>query len=365
MSRLSHSHILPLGVAVAFSALGFAALFKVFQIFSPQRTSVVTLNISLSGKGNRPIAQSEIWLIRPEVKLLGLTGENGKAKLQVILPKGNIAVVEARGAAFRVTKDLPIPNVDRYDIHVNLDETELNLGLMTLESRTATERNNLAMEKYKGAVQKAHNNEAKLNSRQVRVTISNEQPTLSNQTQLFLTKARQAFQTEAETKRFTLLKNNIAMIELRILRNQKDFMEVILRDSKLKLQGAKLLPIEQINEKLVPNILADAQRWEFDNGEWPKKGNLKSRFWHIRKRPVDTIRLYLNGEPLVTQSSHDATTGLLPESYETGAIWQLAAVGQTGLLVVKSMNASKLNRPVVWQWPEWLMSQKKPEKQGE
>ena len=358
MNVMRHNKLLPIAVALALSATGFVALFKIFKVFSPQEMAEVTLHITLRAK-NRPISHAEIWLIRPEHRLLGITRPDGKALIQTHLKKGKIAVIEAQGATFRISKDLPIPNLDRYEMQVMLDETELNLGRITLESRSRDAKEKSAIATFKENIGRIEEKEAAQQATKVTVSLAENQPQISASAQSFLAKARKAFQAEANRKKYTLQKKQINSIVLRMLKNQSLFLEVLLLDAKKNLRGAKLVPVQQVNGKTVPTILADAEHWQYDNGTWPQNSqSLNTRFWHIRKRPVDTIRTYLNGEPLVSRENNDITTALLPNAYAPDEKWQLAAVGQSGLVVIKELEASKVQRPLVWRWPEWLTSQR-------
>jgi hypothetical protein len=344
-------------LAVVLSICGLVAVISIVRHLAPGDQTDVTLVLSLSGQGNRPISGAEIWIVRPRQELLGITGDNGKARFQTSLPKGRIAQLEARGRTFRVSKELHIPNIARHEIRVNLDPQEYQHGLMELETITTDKNKKQAVNSYRAAVNRIEDTTRQANARRLSVIISPQQPPISYAARSYLSKVRATTAAGAARNIHKLRQRGVNQIAIRLLKGQKHHLEFQIRDSNRKLIGALLSPADVLTVTKASSLIQDAlSSWPND---WPPNLRIASqreRLWIIRKRPVDQIITYLNGRPLPFRQSNDATLALLPESYHPGVIWDLKATNFTGLLVEKPVDASTSPRPLTWNWPEWTLS---------
>lgn len=344
-------------LAICLSVVGFAAIIGIIRHLQTGNLTETTLVLTVNGQGNRPVSGAEIWIVRPQQKLLGTTGRNGKARFRTKLPKGRIALLEARGRAFRISKELHIPNVSQYEMRINLDPLAYQNGLMKLETITSDAQKRSAVREYQSAMSCIDASHRKKAERRISVIIPKQQPNLSRAARSYLHKVRNTTSGGAARLKHRLLQAEVSEIAIRLLKGQKHHLEFQLRDTKESLRGALLTHAEVLNVQQSAKLLLDAlESWPEQRQTRFNPGSQKQRLWIIRKRSVDRIITYLNGRPLPVKQTHDAAFALLPESYPPGAMWTLQAVNVTGLLVEKQVDASASSRPLSWNWPEWTLS---------
>lgn len=353
-----HNQSLPQTVlAIVLSLVGIAAVIGIIRHLAPGNETETTLVLSVSGQGNRPISGAEIWIVRPRQELLGTTSQNGKARFRTMLPKGRIALLEARGRTFRISKELHIPNISRYEMRINLDPLEYQKGLMELETITSDANKRNAVSTYRAAVNRIDTVKRKEAERRIAVIISKQQPAVSHAARSYLSKVRTTTAAGAARIVHQLRQAGVNEISLRLLKGQKHHLEFQLRDAGGLMKGAILTQADVLTVDQSARLVQDAlESWPEDKKTGFRPSSQRERLWIIRKRPIDQIITYLNGRPLPVKQTHDATLALLPESYLPGAIWDLKAVNVTGLLVEKQVDASTSARPLSWNWPEWTLS---------
>ncbi len=344
--------------AVFLSALGFAMLSGVFNHLSPSEDAEVTLQLRVRGVGQRPISGAEIWLTRPQNKLIGITNNRGVAKSKVILPKGRMAVVEARGRTFRASKELHIPNVSSYEMRINLDPREARNGMMELETITAEKTRKKARNDYHQAINRIDRTNKRRKKRNIQVSISNNQPLISRSAQTTLAQIRNETKNVARGMFFQLKKSQVSLVELRLLKAKGHILEIVLRDIEGKIRGARLVPAATLKPQHIKKHLLRAVDRQDENRKASFHNTPVDRLWSIRKRPVDQILTFLNGEFLPSRRDHDRIISLLPSAFSPTASWQLSATSQSGLAIQKNVNPSTAARPIRWTWPEWAMSQR-------
>lgn len=374
--------ILPIVAAVALSILGLAlSALSLFGDMSPVGRAKVTLDVRLQGQGGRPIEGSEIWVVRPETHFLGTTNRQGTGTFLTDLPKGKLAIIEARGATFRATREILIPNLSEYVVTVALNPDEARLGAARIESITNTNRDSRALEAYSDAVLAKNQERARLAAGVIRVVTapSAEQPALSANERSFLEKLVPAFERGAKKIRYSLLSKQTHLIVLRLLRGgQSIALEIRLQDSNSRFLGARLVDAPSLKPNMIIPLLNDAlastgrvsssensgtmNRHESQTTASEQKSKQKNKagsvLLKIRKRPVDDLLVFANGYLTQIEVNRDYVHAQFPNPAKAGNVLTLAATGRSGLMVVKPLEGRKVPRQLEWSWPEWQLSQR-------
>ncbi len=356
---------LPIVTAAIFSVLGIALIIAAtVRTLIPHYKSKVTIQMSLVGTGNRPIQDAEIWVTRPEVKLLGSTDAHGKGTFTTELPKGKLAVFEARGATFTVTRDVPIPNLAEYGVSFRMSPAEAEAGRIKIESITRDQRENRALGEYANAIAVKRADQVAAATGHIQVTLapSNEQANLNSAELAFMSKVKAAFERTAKTIRYSLLSKGASNINLRLLRSEKLYLEMRIYNTNDELLGGRIEETAKLRPETLAKLLAEALERQTINRN-PERRNPtqeQDQKYHlsIRKRPVDNLLVYLNGKLVDSKVENEELIAWLPGPFEPNKKWQVAATGNSGLIVTKELDGRALNRNPAWQWPEWLMSQR-------
>jgi hypothetical protein len=364
--RISRKRVaLPLVTAAILSFLGIALIIAAtIRTLIPHYKSKVTIQMTLVGTGNRPIKDAEIWVTRPEVKLLGTTDVLGKGVFTTELPKGKLAVLEARGATFTVTRDVPIPNLPEYGVSFMMSPAEAEAGRIKIESITRDQRENRALGEYANAIAAKRADQVAAAIGQIQVTLapSNEQADLNAAELAFMTKVKAAFERTAKSIRYSLLSKGANIINLRLVRSEKLYLEMRIYNANEVLVGGRIEETAKLRPQTLAKLLAEALEGRAGNTN-PEQNNparQQERKYHlsIRKRPVDNLLVYINGKIMDSTVENEQLIAWLPGPFAPNKKWQVAATGNSGLIVTKDLDGRALNRNPAWQWPEWLMSQR-------
>ena len=364
--RISRKRIaLPIVTAAILSILGIALIIAAtIRTLVPHYKSKVTIQMTLVGTGNRPIKDAEIWVTRPQVKLLGLTDGQGKGAFTAELPKGKLAVFEARGATFTVTRDVPIPNLPEYGVSFIMSPAEAEAGRIKIESITRDQRENRALGEYANAIAAKRADLVAAASGQVQVNLApaNEQANLNAAELAFISKVKAAFERTVKTMRYSLLSKGASNINLRLVRSEKLYLEMRIYNANEELVGGRIEETAKLRPQTLAKLLAEALESRAINKalEQNNPTRTQDQKYHlsIRKRPVDNLLVYLNGKLVDSTVENEQLMAWLPGPFAPNKKWQVAATGNSGLIVTKELEGRVLNRNPAWQWPEWLMSQR-------
>lgn len=364
--RSSRNRIaLPIVTAAILSTLGIALIISAtIRNLVPKHLSKVTIQLTLLGTGNRPIEDAEIWITRPELKLLGTTDRQGKGTFVAELPKGKLSVFEARGATFSVTRDVPIPNLPEYGVSFIMSPAEAEAGRVKIDSITRDKRENRAIGEYTNAVAAKRADQVAAASGSIHVTLApaNEQPSLNATETAFMAKVKTAVEGTTKKMRYTLLTKGANNINLRLVRSEKIYFEMRIYNAKDELVGGRIEEAAKLRSHNLAKLLAEAfearELIQHNNEQSSAEKPPRKYFLRIRKRPVDNLQVYLNGKLLISNVENEELVAWLPGPFAAEKKWQVAATGNSGLMILKELEGRNLNLNPAWQWPEWLMSQR-------
>jgi hypothetical protein len=354
----------PIMTAALFCTVGVGALgLSLFNHILPSDQARVTIDLSLRGHAQRPIEGAEIWLTRPQQMHLGTTDRNGKGQYTIEVPKGKLAMIEARGATFRASRELLVPNLREYAVSIAIDPSEAASGRVKIDSITREKRESRALEHYASAINSQRTEVAQQLEGQIIVTRAPaaEQPSLTAGEAKFLQQLVGAFERASKKLKYSLLSKKAHRIDLRLLKGTLLALEVRLYDTQGKIIGSRLVEATSLKPNMVNPIINEALASITRlSGEGSSSIRAKSKTTHkllIRKRPVDEIIVYGNGQPLASISSHDNVSAQLDETLLAQGDIEIAATGRTGLMIIKRYAKRTVPREVSWTWPELRMSQ--------
>jgi hypothetical protein len=353
---------LPIATATILFLFGLSVLaFSLLSHLMPSDSARVTITLRLQGQGQRPIEGAEVWLTRPTLVKLGATDRAGVGVFETEIPKGKVAVVEARGATFKAHRQFLVPHLNEYAISVAIDPWQAALGTAHIDSITKERRDSQALEAYSKALSSQANTRSQLAEGLLAVTLakSDEQPPLNENERIFLSKVRGAVERTLPSMQYSLLSRKAHLVDLRLLRGGTSvFLEFRIFNTSQNLIGSRLVDAPTLKPKMLASVLSEALQGPLTMLE--PKGAETTRLM-IQKRPIDDLIVYRNGRQVETQVTHDRVVAPMFLATAPQQAVQLAAAGRSGVLVVKEFKSGALPKVLEWTWPEWHLSQRSNE----
>jgi hypothetical protein len=321
----------------------FVGFFSVYYVVKKLKNPMteVTLELSIRGANGKGVHQAKLFVHSATEQFIGTTNPEGIYKGKFKVPSGKVAFLEARGAMYRIRKDILVPRASSYKVQMRLDPVEASSGQMALLSKGIEELNSKLRQNMEPE------------TADIGISLFNP----SGITHPRIKSAFASIESTVRRHKLMLAEMGLRRLQVRPIRQESlFFFEFLGWNAKDQLLGSVLIDVSHsfpaessLYSYLSRSLKKSPEFWETRTGSLSVKSSDPHRLRaYIGGYPLP--KMQLNGNEVVF--SYRVPKGILPDVL-------LIAVTADDLPLVKSnINLTDLAHPLKWNLPEPTLSKR-------